>query len=163
MPKKHKPAYAQVKPTYVHPSLQSSRVSSSTTSEPQTVNQHIQQLRREQTPRTTPEQRDELTSVVSSRTVPPDLRRILHMPEINAPKPKPGLRSRRVIGGTRPPPGPAAPNSWLLSSRYAPDYARKMRKRQSGDERGAPRFCLLARVTDDVYRVCVFIFSWVLL
>lgn len=161
MPKKHTPAYTQAKPTYVHPSLQSSRASSSTISEPQTVNQHIQQLRREQAPRATPEQRDELTSVVSSRTVPPDLRRILHIPEVNAPKPKPGLRSRRVIGGARPPPGPAAPTSWLLSSRYAPGYVRKMRKRQSEDERGAPRFCLLARVTDDLYRVCAFIFPCV--
>lgn len=156
MPKKHAPAYTQAKPTYVHPSLQSSRASSSTPSEPQTVNQRIQQLRREQTPRATPEQRDELTSVVSSRTVPPDLRRILHIPEVNAPKPKPGLRSRRAIGGIRPPPGPAAPTSWLLSSRHAPDYVRKMKRQQSGDEQGAPRFCMLARVTDVEYRVCEF-------
>ncbi|KAF9701246.1 hypothetical protein EKO04_001043 [Ascochyta lentis] len=153
MPKKHAPAYTQAKPTYVHPSLQSSRASSSSTpSEPQTVNERIQQLRREQTPRATPEQRDELTSVVSSRTVPPDLRRILHIPEVNAPKPKPGLRPRRAIGGARPPPGPAAPTSWLLSSRHAPDYVRKMRSQQSGSERGAPRFCMLSRVTDDEYK-----------
>lgn len=156
MPKKHAPAYTQAKPTYVHPSLQSSRASSSAPSEPQTVNQRIQQLRREQTPRATPEQRDELISVVGSRTVPPDLRRILHIPEVNAPKPKPGLRSRRAVGAARPPPGPAAPTSWLLSSRHAPDYVRKMRRQQSGDERGAPRFCMLARVTDDEYRVCEF-------
>jgi hypothetical protein len=155
MPKKHAPAYTQAKPTYVHPSLQSSRASSSSTpSQPQTVNQRIQQLRREQAPRATPEQRDELTSVVSSRTVPPDLRRILHIPEVNAPKPKPGLRARRAIGGARLPPGPAAPTSWLLSSRHAPDYVRKVRRQQVGDERGAPRFCTLARVTDDEYKVC---------
>lgn len=155
MPKKHAPTYTQAKPTYVHPSLQSSRASSSSTpSEPQTVNQRIQQLRREQTPRATPEQRDELTSVVSSRTVPPDLRRILHIPEVNAPKPKPGLRSRRAIGGARPPPGPAAPTSWLLSSHHAPDYVRKMRMQQSGEECGAPKFCMLVRVTDDEHRVC---------
>lgn len=153
MPKKHAPAYTQVKPTYLHPSLQSSRASSSTPSEPQSVNQRIQQLRREQTPRATSEQRDELTSVVSSRTVPPDLRRILHIPEINAPKPKPGLRSRRAVGGARPPPGPAAPNSWLLSSRHAPDYVRKMRGQQSSGGSDAPRFSLLARVTDDEYKV----------
>lgn len=153
MPKKHAPAYTQAKPSYVHPSLQTSRASSSTSSEPQTVNQRIQQLRREQTPRATLEQRDELTSVVSSRTVPPDLRRILHIPEVNAPKPKPGLRSRRVVGGARPPPGPAVPNSWLLASRHAPDYARKMRRQQSSGETGAPRFCMLARVTNEEHRV----------
>ncbi|KAF1925771.1 uncharacterized protein M421DRAFT_7544 [Didymella exigua CBS 183.55] len=153
MPKKHAPAYTQAKPSYVHPSLQSSRASSSSTpSEPQTVNQRIQQLRREQTPRATPEQRDELTSAVSSRTVPPDLRRILHIPEVNAPKPKPGLRSRRAIGSARPPPGPAAPTSWLLSSRHAPDYVRKMRRQQSGDGGGAPKFCMLVRATDDEYK-----------
>lgn len=154
MPKKHAPAYTQAKPTYVHPSLQSSRASSSSTpSEPQTVNERIQQLRREQTPRATPQQRDELTSAVSSRTVPPDLRRILHIPEVNAPKPKPGLRSRRAVGGARPPPGPAVPTSWLLSSRHAPDYVRKMRRQQAGDERCAPSFCKLARVTDAEYKV----------
>jgi hypothetical protein len=156
MPKKHAPAYTKAKPTYVHPSLQSSRASSSSApSEPQTVNQRIQQLRREQAPRATQEQRDELTSVVSSRTVPPDLRRILHIPEVNAPKPKAGLRSRRATGGTRPPPGPAAPTSWLLSSRHAPNYARKMRRQQSAGERGAPKFCLLARETDVEYKVHV--------
>lgn len=154
MPKKHAPSYTQAKPSYVHPSLQSSRASSSSTpSEPQTVNQRIQQLRREQAPRATPEQRDELTSVVSSRSVPPDLRRVLHIPEVNAPKPKPGLRARRAVGGARPPPGPAAPTSWLLSSRHAPDYVRKMRRQQSGHDRGAPKFCMLARVTEDEYPV----------
>ena len=156
MPKKHTPSYTTAKPSYVHPSLQSSRspASSSSSSEPQTVNQRIQQLRREQAPRATPEQRDELTSVVSSRTVPPDLRRILHIPEVNAPKPKPGLRSRRTVGGARAPPGPAAPNSWLLASRYAPDYVRKMKGQQSGIEPHAPRFSMIATVTDDEYRVC---------
>lgn len=155
MPKKHAPAYTQAKPSYVHPSLQSSRASTSSAQpEPQTVNQRIQQLRREQTPRTTPEQRDELTSVVSSRTVPPDLRRILHIPEVNAPKPKAGLRSRRAVGGARPPPGPAAPVSWLLSSRHAPEYVRKMRKQQSDGVAGMSQFCLLVRMTDDEYRVC---------
>jgi hypothetical protein len=152
MPKKHAPAYTLVKPSNVHPSPHSSRAS--TPPEPQSVNQRIQQLRREQTPRPTPEQRDELTSVVSSRTVPPDLRRILHIPEVNAPKPKPGLRSRRTVGGARAPPGPAAPNSWLLASRYAPDYVRNMKSQQSGLEYHAPRFSMIVTVTDDEYRVC---------
>lgn len=154
MPRKYAPTYTKAKPTYVHPSLQSSRAaSSSASSEPQTVNQRIQQLRREQAPRATQEQRDELTSVVSSRTVPPDLRRILQIPEVNAPKPKAGLRSRRAIGAARPPPGPAAPTSWLLSSRHAPDYVRRMRRQQAAGEGGAPKFCLLARETDIEYKV----------
>ncbi|KAI4678815.1 uncharacterized protein J4E84_008634 [Alternaria hordeiaustralica] len=148
MPKKHTPSYTTAKPSYVHPSLQSSRspASSSSSSEPQTVNQRIQQLRREQAPRATPEQRDELTSVVSSRTVPPELRRILHIPEVNAPKPKANTRTRRVMGGVRPPPGPAAPTSWLQTSRHAPAYARK---KKADSEKGAVRFATLARVTNE--------------
>ncbi|KAF2823098.1 hypothetical protein CC86DRAFT_385244 [Ophiobolus disseminans] len=122
MPKKHAPAYTTTKPNYVHPSLQSSRsTTSSAPAESRTVNQRIAQLRREQAPRATAEQRNEINSLVSSRTVPPDLRRILHIPEINAPKPKAGSRLRtRGLGGARPPPGPAAPTSWLRTSRYAP-------------------------------------------
>jgi hypothetical protein len=154
MPKKHTPSYTTAKPTYIHPSLQSSRssASSSTTlSEPQTVNQRIQQLRREQAPRATPEQRDELTSVVSSRTVPPELRRILHIPEVNAPKPKANTRTRRAVGGARPPPGPATPTSWLQTSQYAPAYLRN--KRKSEVEQRAARFGTLARVTNEELKV----------
>jgi hypothetical protein len=148
MPKKHTPAYTTTKPSYVHPSLQSSRsASSSTPSEPQSVNQRINQLRREQAPRATPEQRDELTSVVS-RTVPPELRRILHIPEVNAPKPKANTRARRLMGDARPPPGPAAPTSWLQASRHAPAYMKK----KSGAKQAA-RFGTLARMTNDDHKV----------
>jgi hypothetical protein len=154
MPKKHAPAYAHVKPTYVHPSLQSSRASSSSApQEPQTVSQRLQQLRREQAPRPTPEQRDELTSAVSSRTVPPDLRRILHIPEVNAPNPKPGQRSRRVHGAPRLPPGPAAPSSWLLSSRHAPEHLKAAHRRLAGASSTAPRFGTLAHATDNNFKV----------
>ncbi|KAG9190376.1 hypothetical protein G6011_08464 [Alternaria panax] len=148
MPKKHTPSYTTAKPSYVHPSLQSSRspAASSSSPAPQTVNQRIQQLRREQAPRPTSEQRDELTSVVSSRTVPPELRRILHLPEVNAPKPKANTRTRRVMGGVRPPPGPAAPTSWLQSSRHAPAH---MRKNKAEADSGAVRFGTLAKVTND--------------
>jgi hypothetical protein len=154
MTKKHAPSYATAKPSYVHPSLQSSRssASASTSSEPQTVNQRIQQLRREQAPRATPEQRDELTSVVSNRTVPPELRRILHIPEVNAPKPKANTRTRRVMGATRPPPGPAAPTSWLQASRHAPASMRN--KKKSPAEHGAAQFGTLARVSNQELKVC---------
>ncbi|RMZ69567.1 lysophosphatidylcholine acyltransferase [Pyrenophora seminiperda CCB06] len=149
MPKKHTPSYTTAKPTYVHPSLQSSRASpaSPSASGPQTVNQRIQQLRREQTPRVTPEVRDELTSAVSSRTVPPELRRILHIPEVNAPKPKANARPRRLVGGTRPPPGPAAPSSWLQTSRHAPAHMKK--RKAEADNGGAPRFGTLARHSNE--------------
>ncbi|KAF7455329.1 hypothetical protein A1F99_025870 [Pyrenophora tritici-repentis] len=149
MPKKHTPSYTTAKPSYVHPSLQSSRApaTSSSSSEPQTVNQRIQQLRREQAHRPTPEVRDELTSAVSSRTVPPELRRILHIPEVNAPKPKANARPRRIVGGARPPPGPAAPSSWLQTSRHAPAYMRK--KKTEANSRGTARFGTLARVSNE--------------
>jgi hypothetical protein len=154
MPKKHSPAYTTTKPNYVHPSLQSSRAAtSSAPAEPQTVNQRIAQLRRDQAPRATLEQRNELSSVVSSRTVPPDLRRILHIPEVNAPKPKAGTRLRtRGLGGARPPPGPAAPSSWLRTSRYAPKQTRDYGWKKPG-ERVASRFCHLARVTEEDFKV----------
>lgn len=156
MPKKHTAAYTTAKPNYVHPTLQSSRhTASSAPTEPQTVNQRIAQLRREQAPRASIEQRNEMNSAVSSRTVPPDLRRILHIPEVNAPKPKAGTRLRaRGPGGTRPPPGPAAPISWLHSSRYAPKQTREYGWKKPG-ERTASRFSHLARVTEDDFKVCL--------
>jgi hypothetical protein len=153
MPKKHTPAYTTTKPNYVHPSLQSSRATASVPTPPQTVNQRIAQLRREQTPRPTIEQRNEISSVVSSRTVPPDLRRILHIPEVNAPKPKAGTRMRtRGPGGTRPPPGPAAPSSWLHTSRYAPKQTLGYGWKKPG-ERAASRFSHLANVTEEDFKV----------
>ncbi|KAH7410164.1 hypothetical protein DE146DRAFT_644085 [Phaeosphaeria sp. MPI-PUGE-AT-0046c] len=153
MPKKHTPAYTTAKPSYVHPALHSSRpTASSAPVEPQTVNQRIAQLRREQAPRASIEQRNEMNSAVSSRTVPPDLRRILHIPEVNAPKPKAGTRLRaRGPGGARPPPGPAAPVSWLHTSRYAPRQTRDYGWKTAG-ERTASRFIHLARVTEDDFK-----------
>jgi len=154
MPKKHAPAYTTAKPNYVHPSLQSSRASPSTPAEPQSVNQRIAQLRREQAPRATIEQRNEMHSVVSSRTVPPHLRRILAIPEVNAPKPKAGTRLRtRGPGGARPPPGPATPTSWLKTSRYAPKQTREYGWKKPG-ERAASRLSRLARVTEQDLKVC---------
>lgn len=155
MPRKHTPAYTTTKPNYVHPSLQSARATPSTTpSEPQTVNQRIAQLRREQAPRASIEQRNEIHSSVSSRTVPPHLRRILAIPEVNAPKPKAGTRMRtRGRGDARPPPGPAAPSSWLRTSRYAPVQTREYGWKKPG-ERVASTFSHLARVTEEDFQVC---------
>lgn len=154
MPKKHTPSFTHTKPSYVHPSLQSSRSSSSAgTTEPQTVNQRIQQLRREQAPRTTPERRNEITDVITQRTVPPALRKILNMTEVDAPRPKAGLRSRRAPQqGPRPPPGPATPSSWLLSSRHAPNHLRKSRESYTAGD--GTRFYALAKEHDREYQVC---------
>jgi hypothetical protein len=152
MPKKHAPAYSRTKPTYVHPSLLSPQPStSSAPAEPQSVNERIAQLRREQAPRATREQRDELTATVSNRTVPPHLRRILRLPEVNAPQPQPGrMRRTRELGAARPPPGPAAPSSWLRTSRHAPKYTRTLKVSSGGAH---ARFGRLASVTDDEFKV----------
>ncbi|KAF2729569.1 hypothetical protein EJ04DRAFT_537764 [Polyplosphaeria fusca] len=149
MPKKHAPKYAP-KPSPAHPSLESTRASSSSTpAPPQTVNERIHQLRREQTPRLTPERRDEFTQTVTTRTVPPHLRRILHMAEVDPPLPKPGTRSRVPRAGPRPPPGPAVPSSWLERSRHAPKLTRK----RNGDNGPVlERFSELARVHESEYK-----------
>ncbi|KAF2464361.1 uncharacterized protein BDR25DRAFT_242988 [Lindgomyces ingoldianus] len=155
MPKKHAPPYTQTKPSnsYVHPSLQSSRPSTSASPTPQTVNQRIQQLRREQTPRATSERRDEVTELVRNRSVPPQLRQILQIPEVNAPLPKAGVRARPVPRARRPPPGPAAPSSWLSHSRHTPAHARNRRLvEEGGSERLYEQFCALARLNDVEYR-----------
>lgn len=151
MPKKHQPAYSSIKPTYVHPSLQSSQAGASSSPESsRSVNDRLQQLRREQTPRVTSQRRDEVTEVVSQRTVPPNLRRILHMAEVDAPKPKPGAR-QRMQRGQRPPPGPAAPTSWLSRSRWAPAYA-KASLDQDGSAVG--RLNALAKAHNEEFKVC---------
>jgi hypothetical protein len=84
------------------------------------------------------------------RTVPADLRRILHMAEVDAPKPKPG---RRRPYGERPPPGPAAPTSWLNRSRWTPEHVKKSGT-YNGYGTGVGRFCKLATVHNEEFKVC---------
>lgn len=151
MPKKHTPSYAHTKPK---PTYGSASPTSSRTPLPLTVNERIQQLRREQAPKSTAQRRDEVTEVVTKRTVPPHLRRILQMAEVDSPLPKPGTRARPQRPGARPPPGPAAPSSWLTSSRHAPAHIRNLRKFRHGGGRGAVTFCPLAMLHDAEYKVC---------
>lgn len=157
MPKKHAPKFAYTKPSYVHPSLQSSRAPTAPgTPAPRTVNERIQQLRREAAPRASSERRDEVTEVVTKRTVPPTLRRLLQMPEVDVPRPKPGSRAARVSRTDRPPPGPAPPSSWLHDSRHAPDHIRKLTAagRSQGEHRvSQSRLGLLARVYYGAFQV----------
>jgi hypothetical protein len=145
MPKKHQPAFLAIKPQATPPTTRSS---SSTPTPPQSVNERISRLRREQTPRASPQRINEVTEVVSHRTVPPHLRRLLHMAEVDAPPPKPGTRS--LLPGGRTPSGPAAPNSWLVASRHAPINLR----RRFGEDSRVPRFCRLTRVHNEEFKVC---------
>lgn len=154
MPKKHQPSYTSIKPTAAAANPRATSSSASNPPPPQSVNDRIQQLRREQTPRATQQRRDEVTEIVSRRTVPPHLRRILDIAEVDAPKPKPGSRTRAtpLRPGQRPPPGPAAPTSWLLSSRHAPPHLRNLKRKYGGTAQG--RLSRLARLNQEEYKVC---------
>lgn len=157
MPKKRRPHYAQTKPTYVHPSLQRTESPTSSAAESAneaTVNQLIQQLRREQARGTTLQRRDEVTDVVTRRTIPPHLRRILQLPEV---EPQ-GTRSHTPRSGPRPPPGPAPPTSWLSGlhlSRHAPENLRHLNRHKMGDEQPSGRrgLSLLAKLYHDDFKV----------
>lgn len=120
MPKKRNHQFKPLQTQISHPS--SSRDPSGST---RTVNEKLQQLRVEQAPRLTIEQRNEITTLATSHTLPPHLRRILDVPETAPPGPKRGNRRIMRVNGQRPPPGPAAPQSWLAASRHAPAYARR--------------------------------------
>lgn len=85
-----------------------------------TVNERLAQLRAEQAPRATLQQRNEIATIATAHTLPPHLRRLLDIPETPPPGPKPGARRIFRINGRRLPPGPAAPQSWLAGSIHAP-------------------------------------------
>ncbi|KAF2688382.1 hypothetical protein K458DRAFT_281950, partial [Lentithecium fluviatile CBS 122367] len=150
MPKKHQPSFLSIKPTA---STAPPRPTQSNPTPPPTVNERISQLRREQAPRATPERIHEVTEVVQShRTVPPQLRRLLSLPEVDAPLPKTGRRRPPLRDGERPPPGPAAPTSWLAGSRHAPAELRRRGLRGGDGGSGVRRFCRLARVHDEEFK-----------
>jgi len=103
-----------------------------------TVNERLSQLRAEQAPRPTIEQRNEITTLATSHTLPPHLRRILDVPETAPPAPKRG--SRRImtrVNGQRLPPGPAAPQSWLAASLHAPASVRARARKAAQDAASA--------------------------
>ena len=85
------------------------------------VNERLEQLRREQAPRATSQQREDVLSVATSRTIPQSLRQILQLPETAPPIPR---RPRRVMGSRRIA-GPPPPPSWLESSQHAPAHIRE--------------------------------------
>ncbi|GME28887.1 uncharacterized protein LTHEOB_7500 [Neofusicoccum parvum] len=122
MPKKYQQNYKPAS-NYVHPSLSSSRTSASSDAAPpssQTVNDRLNQLRREQAPISAIDRRNEITESLTTRVVHPAVRQLLNLPEISGPRPR---FVQRTANGRRVP-GPAAPQSWLNRSRHAPEYAR---------------------------------------
>lgn len=120
MPKKYQPNYKPAS-SYVHPSLSSSRSSTSSHAAPssssQSVNDRLNQLRREQAPRSAIDRRNEITETLTARVTHPAVRQILNLPDVAVPRPRVVARTangRRV-------PGPSAPQSWLERSRHAPE------------------------------------------
>ncbi|KAF2103766.1 hypothetical protein NA57DRAFT_31036 [Rhizodiscina lignyota] len=122
MPKKHHHDFTKLGSQYSYSSTSaSSKPSDGSSTSSKTVNERLEQLRREQAPKASIEKRNEVSAVLSSPTVPPHLRHLLSIPETAPPKPK-IIRGQRALGRGRPPPGPAAPQSWLHMSRHAPRY-----------------------------------------
>ena len=129
MPKKHNQKFNLKKTQYVHPSLASGKAGHGESSSPAstTVNEKLNQLRISQSPKARPDKVDQITAAVTQKSVPPNLRQVLNIPETAAPRPKPGVRRRRLPGQ---PAGPAAPQSWMERSQHAPAYLRaKAQKR----------------------------------
>ncbi|QDS69286.1 hypothetical protein FKW77_002536 [Venturia effusa] len=113
------------------------------------VNERLAQLRAEQAPKPTIEHRNEIASLATAPSMPPALRQILNLPE-TAP---PIVRSRRqrIINGSRAPPGPAAPESWLALSQHAPAHLRSQGRKGkvAGGMRDIPAsFNKLAKLGD---------------
>ncbi|KAF4548787.1 Hypothetical protein D9617_25g061170 [Elsinoe fawcettii] len=127
MPKKHKPTYSNKSSSfYIHPSLGSSKTAaaSSPPPPPATVNERLQQLRREQTSAEQTQSQIELAARTSQRSIPPSLGGILGVPESAPPAPKPGTRQRTRFRT----PGPAPPRSWLAGGNiYHGSVARSAR------------------------------------
>jgi hypothetical protein len=116
MPKKRQPAYASLATGAAGPSSPAAAASSSATQTESklSVNDLLARLRREQAPRATPEHTSQMTAVLSSRTVPPHLRHLMNLPEMEPPPPRPGVRGVRIRAHRVA--GPAPPRSWLEGS-----------------------------------------------
>ena len=132
MPKKH---HRNLKIYESHGSpTQASKPSSPGASSPKTVNERLAQLRKEQTSRSIILQNaNEMASVATQRTVPPELRNILDVPETAPPRPRVGVRPPRML---RRMAGPAPPPSWLESSIHTPPHVRARNLRRMREAQG---------------------------
>ncbi|KAF2843332.1 hypothetical protein M501DRAFT_966661 [Patellaria atrata CBS 101060] len=134
MPKKHHQAFTKSGSSYVHPSHLAPRPSSAASSS-ESVNERIERLRREQAPKASVQRQSELIADLTTRTVPPQLRSILNIPETAPPRPRPGIRPPR-----RRVPGPSAPPSWSMSGLESSKHAvRSAPSPDTEDKRWRPR------------------------
>ncbi|GAM84223.1 hypothetical protein ANO11243_022170 [Dothideomycetidae sp. 11243] len=106
MPKKRTVSYIK-NSSYSHPSSGSSDPPSS----PATVNERLQQLRQSNPSAELTQRLKDIAQGSSRHTVPPELRKLLGVPDTAPPPPKPGSRTRTRLRT----PGPAPPPSWLSS------------------------------------------------
>ncbi|KAF2153005.1 hypothetical protein K461DRAFT_212481, partial [Myriangium duriaei CBS 260.36] len=137
MPKKHKAAYIK-NSSYVHPSLGTAKSSAADPPPgPATVNEKLQQLRHNN--QLTQQQRD-IAQGTTQRSVPPELRALLGVPETAPPRPRLSVRTRIPLRT----PGPAPPPSWSISgnthhSEASPDKPRSSQASSNAIERARPK------------------------
>ncbi|KAL1385843.1 hypothetical protein HDK64DRAFT_277098 [Phyllosticta capitalensis] len=113
MPKKRQPTF-NTKPNYVHPSLASSRPSGSGGSQAgpsasRSVNERLNQLRREQAPKAGIQQRNELAEGLTQKALHPAVRKVLNLPAVVGPR----VNTPARLSNGRRVPGPPPPQSWL--------------------------------------------------
>lgn len=115
MPKKHRQAYLNTKPNYVHSLSGGKRgaATEDTQPSPATVNERLSQLRIAQASPSSADQKQALADLSNQRSLPPSLGQgIFGLPPTAAPAPRQGLRSRIRLRT----PGPAPPPSWSRRS-----------------------------------------------
>lgn len=113
-------------------SSQAPKPSSQASSSSRTVAERLEQLRREQTSRSTILQKtNEIATITTHRAMPPEVRNLLDVPETAPPKPRPGARPPRI---NRRMAGPAPPPSWLETSVHTPHHVRVRNLRQYREE-----------------------------
>lgn len=136
MPKKYQPNFSNYTK---HGTVGSSTSLNAGPKSPSTrsVNERLEQLRREQAPRPSKEKWNDLSTIATAKTVPPHLRHILALPETTPVRPRRGLggaagrtygQPRRVADPRVA--GPPPPSSWVEASMHAPAGTRAKARRE---------------------------------
>ncbi|KAG4432991.1 hypothetical protein IFR05_011535 [Cadophora sp. M221] len=151
MPKKRFTSQYSRPPSTVHPSLNSTATSSSSSNHNDaqpTVNDLISSLRRSSI------SSKPATATVTTPTLPPQIRHLLSQPE--TPVPRARNRRRFDANGRRIPPGPSPPRSWLEGSRHDPLAGRRSEERRlPTDVRHLPGLPAEERKGRSLHDVCL--------
>lgn len=108
------------------------------------VNERLSELRRLE-PKDAAARKRQLAESVNQRSVPPDLRKVLGVPESAPPRPKPNVRMRDRLRT----PGPAPPKSWLAGSSSLWNPKNSADKHGRSRPRQLLRFTRLTGLDDD--------------